>query len=260
MVGIIGDIIGVVVVLAVLFGILSAVSGDEDAGNTIIVNSITAAIMYAIVLTMFGLDGGGESMFSYSIPFLAELGKYGNVLSYIKASPGSFALSFVELVTLTLVISFVSNTLNLKSSGIFMKMISRMIIVLAGIIVYGMVMEAIGDNVVMRWFVYAVESLITVGAIAYTPFMLVANITGWKRGDWLTIYIVNMLPKTALGKSISSAINTAAGLLVVLGCLETQYGSATNILKNGYVLLEMMGPIIVMCIGIYIMLKSVFKR
>lgn len=115
-------------------------------------------------------------------------------------------------------------------------------------------MDSISENVVIKWCVYAVESFITIGSIAYTPLMLAANLTGLKHDNWLLIYLINALPKCKLGKAISAAISSVIMFLVLAVILENQYGSIKYILRGGTAILETMGGIVVMCMGLYFML------
>lgn len=56
-----GIIITFVIILGMLFGILCNITGEEKKGSTIIINCITAILLYAVVLELFngGLPTGG---------------------------------------------------------------------------------------------------------------------------------------------------------------------------------------------------------
>lgn len=254
MLGLLGDFLGIIIAFAVLFGILCTITGEDAKGVTIITNTVTAMILYAVILSVFNFDGTGNGVFSSAIPMIKGLERYDSVLAFVKNAPGDFAKSFVELVTLSLIISYVSNLLSFQSAGAFGKITSRIILVFAGIIMYGAVMDSISENVVIKWCVYAVESFITIGSIAYTPLMLAANLTGLKHDNWLLIYLINALPKCKLGKAISAAISSVIMFLVLAVILENQYGSIKYILRGGTAILETMGGIVVMCMGLYFML------
>ena len=256
MLGLIGDFFGVMIAFIVLFGVLCSITGDDSKGNTIIVNTMTAMILYGVILSLFNIDGNGNSIFKSAIPMMKGIDQYGTVLTFVKEAPSQFALDFVELVTLSLIISGLSNLISFQSAGVFGKIISRIILVFAGIILYGIVMDGISDNKVIKWCVYAIESFITMGSIAYTPLMLAANITGLKHENWLLIYLINEFPKCKLGKAISAAISSVVMFLVLIVILESQYGSVKYILKGSTVMLETMGGIVVMCMGIYVLLSS----
>lgn len=57
----IGILFGYIIILAILFGILCNITGEEKKGNVIVVNCITAIVLYALVLELFngGLPTGG---------------------------------------------------------------------------------------------------------------------------------------------------------------------------------------------------------
>lgn len=133
----IGILFGYIIILAILFGILCNITGEEKKGNVIVVNCITAIVLYALVLELFngGLPTGG--VIKSGLPLVSNVEKAGSVRQYFANSPALFALDFVELVSLTLMINWVSNIFSFENAGFVGKVTSRIIIVLGGIIVYG---------------------------------------------------------------------------------------------------------------------------
>ena len=256
MIGLIGSILGVTLVLAAIWGGLCSITGEAEVGNTIIVNCFTAVVLFIILLTIFNLDGTSNDFFGTVIPMIDGLQKYGNVSTFLKSAPGEFALSFVQLVTVSLLINYISNLLNFGSSGVFGKLISRIMIVMLGLIVYGIFWETVSENVAIKWCVYAVESLITVGTISYPAILVAASVTGLKTDNYVLIYVVKQLPNTSFGKAISAAITSSIMFLVLLVILESQYGTTTNILKGCLAYIESFGSIIIMIMGLAIMMKS----
>ena len=178
---------------------------------------------------------------------------------YFSDSPAFFALDFVELVTLTLMINWVSNTFSFGNAGFVGKITSRIAIVFGGIIVYGFFMDFVRDNIVMKWCVYCVECIITGGSILYTPILLLSFITGLKKDSFILTYIIKQFPSTSIGRAISTAITSSVMFLVLMIVLETQYGSVCNILQGTVDTMESWGAVIVMIIGMYILLKSIKK-
>lgn len=260
MVGVIGSIIGMTLALAAIWGGLCSITGDEDAGNTILVNCLTAFILFIVLLSLFNIGGSGDGFLKSALPMIEGLQKYGNVSGYMKNSPGDFALSFVQLVAVSLLISYASNLFSFGASGVFGKITSRIAIVLIGLIIYGIFWNMVSENIAIKWCVYAVESLITVGSVSYPAIMIASNITGLKTNNYVLIYVVNQLPKTSIGKAISAAITSSISFLVLLAILELQYGTSINLLNGCLSILESSGSIIIMIMGIAIMLKSLKRR
>ena len=50
MLGLLGDFLGIIIAFAVLFGILCTITGEDAKGVTIITNTVTAMILYAVIL------------------------------------------------------------------------------------------------------------------------------------------------------------------------------------------------------------------
>ena len=249
-----------IIVLALLFGGLCSITGEEKKGNTIVINCITAVILYLLVIQLFntGLPNGG--IFESGLPLVNNVENAGSVKEYLSKEPGAFALDFVELVAVILLTNWISNLFSFGEAGFVGKVITRIIIVLGGIIAYGFVMDMIRDNVVIRWCVYCVECIITGGSILYTPIMIVSFITGLKTNNPALIYFVEQFPKTSIGKAISTAVTTAIVFLVFLIVLESQYGSVCNIIKGTYDSMESIGAIVVTIFGIYIVVNSLKKK
>ena len=136
------------------------------------------------------------------------------------------------------------------------KLIGRIVIVMLAFIAYGFVWKMISENVVIKWCIYAVESLITVGAVSYPIMVLAASITGLKTNNYVLIYAVKQFPKTRFGRSVSAAITSSIMFLVLLVILESQYGTATNILQGVAAYMKSFGSVIVVVMGIATLVKS----
>lgn len=260
MLNMISTLLVFVIALAFLFGGLCTITGEEKKGNTIVVNCITAMILYILVIQLFngGLPTG--SFFEAGIPLINNVEKAGSVKVYIANSPGFFAIDFVELVALTLMINWVSTLFTFDQSNFTSKIISRIIIVLGGVIGYGFLMDFVRENVVIKWCVYAVECIITGGSILYTPIMLASFITGLKTDNVALVYFMEQLPKTSIGKAISASISSSVLFIVFLIVLETQYGSVCTILNGVLESMESLGAVVVMIMGIYIVINSIKKK
>lgn len=179
MVELIFSILGVIVLLGVVWGALCMVTGEKNIGNTIMVNCFTAMVLFIILLSLFNLHGAGNGSLNEAVPMLDGLERYGNTSNFLKSNPAEFALNFVQLVTISLLVNYISNLFgNGSSNNIVGKLIGRIVIVMLAFIAYGFVWKMISENVVIKWCIYAVESLITVGAVSYPIMVLAASITG----------------------------------------------------------------------------------
>lgn len=256
----IGILFGYIIILAILFGVLCNITGEEKKGTVIVVNCITAIVLYALVLELFngGLPTGG--VIKSGLPLVSNVEKAGSVRQYFANSPAPFALDFVELVSLTLMINWVSNIFSFENAGFVGKVTSRIIIVLGGIIVYGFFMDFVRDNVVIKWCVYCVECIITGGAVLYTPILMLSFITGLKKDNMILTYIIKQFPSTSIGRAISTAITSSVMFLLLMIVLETQYGSVCSIMQGTVETMQTWGGVIVMIIGIYMIVNSIKRK
>ncbi len=258
MIGMLSTLICFIIALAVIFSILCSISGESSKGNTILANCITVIILYVLILYMFNIDGSG-GIFSSSIPLLEAVEKYGSVRALLSSAPSEFSLCFVQLVTVVVLISFISNVFSLEQVGVVGKLMTRVVLIFAGLLLYGFVMDSIRENIAIRYCVYALETLLTGGSLLYTPIMIVSIITGLKTDNYVLRYVMEQLPKTSIGKAISSAVTSSILFVVMMLVLETQYGSVVNIMQGTVDMLASGGAVLIMIMGIYIMLKS-FKK
>lgn len=256
----IGMLLVFIIILALMFGSLCSIAGEEKKGNTIVVNCITAIVLYMLVIELFNTSLPNSGIFTSGIPLINSVERVGSVKNLILDRPGIFAIDFVELVALTLMINWVSTLFSFDQSNFTSKIISRIIIVLGGVIGYGFLMDFVRENIVIKWCVYAVECIITGGSILYTPIMLVSFITGLKTDNVALVYFMEQLPKTSIGKAISASISSSVLFIVFLIVLETQYGSVCTILNGVLESMESLGAVVVMIMGIYIVINSIKKK
>lgn len=256
----IGNLLGCIWVLLICFGILCNLTGDNDKGNQILSNSITAFILYSMIVIIFGLADTSRSILDLRIPFAAGINKYGTMKEYIANSVGMFALDFAQMVTLVLIINWVTNILKFENAGFAGKVSSKIVIVLMAILAYGFVMDLIEDNNILRWCVYCIECLITGGSIIYTPAMIIMTITGIKEGNYVNSYIISQFPKSSLGKAITTAITSSIVFVVFLFMLDMQYGGIYNIMNSTLESFGSIAAVIIILMGIYFIVKSNFTK
>lgn len=260
MANLLGTMLVFIIVLAVLFGLLCSFTGEEKKGNIIVINCLTSSILYIVILELFNSDFFAGGVFESGLPLVNNVEKVGSVRQYFVNSPALFALDFVELVSLTLMINWVSNMFSFENAGFVGKITSRIAIVFGGIIAYGFFMDFVKDNVVIKWCVYCVECLITGGSILYTPLLMLSFVTGLKKDNLILTYIIKQFPTTSIGKAISTAVTSSVMFLVLIIILETQYGSICTILQGTLDSIESWGAIFVMIMGIYFVVNSIKSK
>jgi len=243
-----------------LFAGLECICGEGQKGGQIFVNCVTAAVLYMIIvqLAYSGLPAG--SSLANGLPLINHVQQEGGIRALISNSPGTFAGDFVELVTLIFLIQWIAGLFSFPDAGLAGKLTSGIVIVFVGTIVYGFAMVSIKNTVVLKWCVYCVECLITGGSILYTPAMVLSFVLGIKKDNYMVTYLMSVLPKTSIGKAISSSITSAVVFIAFAMTLESQYGSICNVFAGGVEILKSFGGIIIMLMGVYYLLISLKPR
>lgn len=264
MVYLLGGFVVFIIMITAIFGGFTAIYGEGEKASEIIGYCITAIIFYAIVMALIESGQWGNSGIIANVPFVEQLDSYGKLTTYLLNEPGKFALDFARLVTLTVLINWISNWLPVGSGGGFAgKILVKVIFVLVAFIAYILLITYIQNMTLFKWAVYCVECIITGGSIVYTPAMVVAYITGIKQGNPAMVYVLSQFPKTSLGRAISAGTTASISFLIYLALVETQVGSIRGALENGKMILNYIGPSIVLVIAIYCMIrwciKSLFK-
>ena len=203
----IGNLIGCLFVLFILFGLLCNLTGDENKGMQIINNCVTAIVIYSMIIVIFSAKN--SEIIKLNIPFWNGIVKYGTLKSYLKASAGGFALDFIQLVTLVLLINWVSNIMSFDKAGFIGILTSKFIIVFIGILIYGFIMQFIEKNIFFKLAVYAIECIITGGSIVVTPLLIIKTITGTKQEAFVNAYILDSLKQSNIGKAITASISSS---------------------------------------------------
>jgi hypothetical protein len=244
----------------ILFGLISNLIGDEDKGTQILNNCFTAFVLYWILIEVFIIGTGDSGILNLNIPFVEGIRKYGTLKEYLNNSVGMFALDFAQLVTLVLLINWISNILSFENAGFAGKVSSKLVIVVMAIIAYGFFMAIIEDNGVFKWCVYCIECLITGGSIIYTPVMVVTFITGIKEENYANSYIISQFPKTSFGKAVTTAISSSLVFVIFWILLDMQYGGIGNVIDSVADSFSGIAASIIMLMGIYFLSKSLFRK
>ena len=85
---------------------------------------------------------------------------------------------------------------------------------------------------------------------------IISYLSGLKKDNYVISYFLSVLPKTNIGKAMSSAITSAVVFIVFALTLENQYGSICNVLADGIEILKCYGSVIIMLMGIYFLLAA----
>lgn len=254
----VGNLLGCLFVLFLIFGFLCNLTGDENKGMQIINNCVTAIVIYVMIIGIFSAKN--SEIIKINIPFWNGVVKYGTLKNYLSASVGGFALDFVQLVTLILMINWVSNIISFDKAGFAGILTSKLVIVLIGILIYGFVMHFIEKNIFFKWAVYVIECIITGGSIVVTPLLIIKTITGTKQDAFVNAYILDSLKQSKLVKAITASISSSIVILVFMYSMDLQSGGVNSALSDVMQSFGGIAGIIIVLMGIYFMVKSITAK
>ena len=244
--------------LVVIDGVLAYVTGEDNRGNRILSGFFTILILYFVILAIMGT--GSESGFvSDGIPFVAFMDKDTTLLSIMHNNFSLFITETAELITLLFLISFIEKILPTSSSNISFMIISRTILVLVGILANCFLISFIYAFPTYRMILTIIQCILSGAALILTPIMMVGKVLGISSNITPLSFIIDELADTAVGRALVSAVTRTAILMIGLMFYESHFGPISGILNFGIQIVYMIGPIVIMCIGISIMVKSMFK-
>ena len=248
---------GVLVIILFLFNTfinyVCGFSSSEEYGK-VLEGSITIAILYLIILALFG-----NILRIEGIPFVDHLDNYSSFTALYQENMLTFVLECIELISLTLCISLISGFIpsTLGGTGFTGKVFRSIILVLVGIIVNNYFFSFIKNAPVFSWVVTALQCFVSGTSLVLTPAMLLGKILNVNPKSELVTFLIRELPKTKIGSSISQATTNSLVLIFTIILFESQYGSMTEILSQLPNIISLFAPLIVMIIGIKLLIKSV---
>lgn len=135
---------------------------------------------------------------------------------------------------------------------------SRLILVLVGVLVNCFVVSFVYESQIYKWALTALQCVLSGVAIVVTPTMLIGQLLGMNPSNTALAYAIDQLPHTAVGQAFTSAVSRTAVLMLGLMIFESQCGPLSGMLNFGIQIVYAIAPIVIACIGISIMLKSIF--
>lgn len=250
--------LGIMVLCLVVFdGAMAYVTGEVNKGDRIISSFITIIILYAVIMGI--MSSGTENGFiSDGIPFVSIMDKDTTLTSIMHEHLGVFVAETAELISLFFLISFIEKFLPKSNSNISLMITSRLILVLVGVLVNCFVVSFVYESQIYKWALTTLQCVLSGVAIVVTPTMLIGQLLGMNPSNTALAYAIDQLPHTAVGQAFTSAVSRTTVLMLGLMIFESQCGPLSGMLNFGIQLVYAIAPIIIACIGISIMLKSIF--
>lgn len=247
-----------VLALVVFDGLTAYVTGESNRGNRIISSFITILILYAVIMSII-CSGTDNGLICDGIPFVSILDKNTTLTSIMHNDLWTFVKETAELISLFFLISFIEKIFPSDNSNISLMITSRLILVLVGIIANGFIVSLVYENPIYQWALTILQCLLSGVAIVTTPAMVIGQLLRLDPENIVIAYALEQLPKTAVGQAFSSAVSRSAVLMIGLFIYESQYGPLSGMFDFGIQLVYAFGPVVIACIGISILLKSIFR-
>lgn len=257
MLSIIVYLVFMVLLLVAFDGLMAYVTGEISRGDRIISSFITILILYTIIMFIMG-SGANGGFISDGIPFVSIMNKETTLLSIMHNQLGLFITETAELISLFFLISFIEKLLPANNTNISLMITSRVILVLVGIIINCVFVSFVYESQIYKWALTVLQCTVSGVAIIATPAMIIGQLLGMNPSNTALAYAIDQLPHTAVGQAFTSSVSRTAVLMLGLMIFESQCGPLSGMLNLGIQLIYAIAPIIIACIGISIMLKSMF--
>lgn len=251
------DMVVMILAVVTIDGITAYVTGEQNKGNRIISSLITITLLYMVIVGMMGSSSSG--FISDGIPFASVIDKKTALVDLMHNDLWTFVKETAELISLCFLISFIERVLPVENSNISVMITSRIILVLAGIICNSMVVSLVYENEIYQWALTILQCLLSGTAIVLPPAAMIGRIVGLDSDNPIVSYILEQLQGSAFGQALSSSVSRAAVLIFGLMLIEKQFGTLYGMLNIGTQVISAFAPIVVICIGISIAIKSLFK-
>ncbi len=249
---------GLIVAIIIINTFFSHISGIESEGQfgSVVEGILAIIILYVCIIELFGSD-----LSLTGIPFMGKLEEYKSIIEMYKRDMGGFAVECAKLISLTFVISLLSNIVSSSwgGNGYTGKIIRSIILVLGGLIANSYLLTIIQKTVLFDWSITALQCFFSGTALVLTPAMVLGKILGLDPKSSVVSFLVKKLPQTKIGKSISTATSDSLLFIFALMIFESQFGSLSTALQEVPVFISMLAPIIFITLGIKIMLKLISK-
>ena len=247
-----------VIALLVFNSLLNHICGTDSSGeySKVIEGTLTIAILYLVIIGLFG-----NSLVQIGIPFVDQLDTYKGLSDMFQQNPSLFTLECAELISLTFVISLISNYIpsSWGGNGMTGKIIRSIVLVLLGIVVSHYLLSLTQETLVFSYALTALQCFISGTALVTTPAMLIGKLLHVDSNHPVVSFLLKKLPETKIGKSLSTAASNSIILVFVVMIFESMYGDMSSLLSQVPALLSLFAPLVIMIIGLKLMVRSLIR-
>lgn len=249
--------VAMIVALIALNAFLGGVAGVDSGGSEKVFEAIIIIVLlYIVMIALFG-----SNMSSLGVPFLEVLGQYQGISDLFHRNLPLFILECAGLISLVFIINLVSQFVpsTLGGSGLSGQILRSVVLVALGLTVNHYVLGIVSDMPLFQWALTILECFISSAALLVTPAMVLGKLLGVSSESGLVSFLIEELPKTKVGAAMSSAATNSLLLVCVVMLFESQFGNLQSMLLGVPLLINAIGPIVIMLIAYRLMIKSLFK-
>lgn len=247
-----------IIVLLILNSFLNYICGVDSSGNygKVLEGTLAIGVLYFIIISLFG-----NKLIFDGIPFADQLDYYSSLTFMLRDRPTVFAFECAELISLTFVISLISNYVpsNFGGNGITGTIVRGIVLVLIGIVVNNYFIALVKKTTLFSWSLTVLQCFFSGTALVLTPAVIIGKMLQLSPESEVVSFLIKKLPQTKVGKAMSTAASNAVLLVLLIMIFESQFGSIGDVMSQVPVLISLFAPLFIMLIGIRLMIKSVVK-
>ncbi len=255
-------LIGCCMIAAGLLG-QAATAGTKswDAG---VASAMALMVVFALLLIGSGsLAGLGEAFGainnSLNIPFFSQLADYGTMRNLFQQAPLEAAAAFLDTVFLAAIINMLG-LLHPNSSDVAgqlaVKILTAVVLAIVGLVILNFVVKQSGPYQLLTGVLGAVIALISVGTVPLAVWSLIKQNSTAAVGIAAALLVFS---QSRLGGCFRSALFQAVVYVGGVYVLEERMADVSAGLSQASLIITAFMPVIIMLIGIFILVKSVFK-
>lgn len=247
-----------IITLLILNSFLNRICGFDSAGDygKVLEGTLTIGILYLVVMSLFG-----NSLMPDGIPFVDRMDSYTSLTEMFKNNLPVFVIECAELISLTFIISLISNLIpdTFGGNGITGKILRSIALVLIGLIANNYFLSLMEKTIFFSWAITALQCFLSGTALLMTPAMLIGNLLNLNPDSEIVSFLIKKLPQTKIGTALSTAASNSLLFIFVIMLFESQYGGINAFMNQIPAIISLFAPIVIIIIGIGLAIKSVTK-
>ena len=247
-----------IITLLILNALFDSISGTGTNGEfgKVIEGTTTIVFLYFVIIGMFGSD-----LAIQGLPFVDKLDSYKSLTMMFKDRTFLFVIECAELISLTFVISFVSNVIptGFGGSAYTGKIMRSIAVALIGVLINHYFISVIKKTVFFQYGMDALHCFFAGTSLVLTPAMLIGRLLDLDPESKIVAFLVKQLPQTKVGKALSTSTTNSLVFVFSIMIFESQFGNLSDVLQQVPSIISLFAPIVIMIMGFRIMFKAISR-